>query len=217
MHKFAQTKVLIYNNMNQQDILNGAKRLGLNITSLQADQFITYRDLLVEWNERFNLTALTDDASILALHFLDSLTALPAIAARYTRTLDVLSRARPERLLTLSGTCAGEAAPHDRVLDRHRDERPNHGVRIAPLRYDPREVRMRRTPQHFHGAAFGAALLLLATRPRVAGALLAAATWVKVWPAAVIAAVVVASRGRATVVRACLWVTLVVVAVVSAV
>ena len=41
----------------------------------------------------------------------DGVFALPAIAARYTRTLDVLSRARPERLLTLSGTCAGEAAP----------------------------------------------------------------------------------------------------------
>ncbi len=67
----------------------------------------------------------------------------------------------------------------------------------------------------FSAPAVVAALLLLGTRPRVAGALLAAATWVKVWPAAVIAAVVVASRGRATVVRACLWVTLVVVAVVA--
>ncbi|WP_209559573.1 glycosyltransferase 87 family protein [Frigoribacterium sp. PvP032] len=67
----------------------------------------------------------------------------------------------------------------------------------------------------FSAPAVVAALLLLATRPRVAGALLAAATWVKVWPAAVIAAVVVASRGRAAVVRACLWVTLVVVAVVA--
>jgi hypothetical protein len=67
----------------------------------------------------------------------------------------------------------------------------------------------------FSAPAVVAALLLLATRPRVAGALLAAATWVKVWPAAVVAAVVVASRGRAVVVRACLWVTLVVVAVVA--
>ena len=36
---------------------------------------------------------------------------LPAIAARYARTLEVLGRARPGRLLTLSGTCGGEAAP----------------------------------------------------------------------------------------------------------
>lgn len=100
LHKFAQTKVLIYNNMNQQDILNGAKRLGLTLTSLQADAFISYRNLLVEWNERFNLTALTDDASILALHFLDSLTALPAIAALQTQ------RKRPLTLIDV-GTGAG--------------------------------------------------------------------------------------------------------------
>lgn len=39
-------------------------------------------------------------------------------------------------------------------------------------------------------------LVLLAARPRVAGAVLAAATWMKVWPAALIAAIVVASRQR---------------------
>ena len=41
----------------------------------------------------------------------DGVYALPVLAARYARTLEVLSRARPERMLTLSGTCAGEAAP----------------------------------------------------------------------------------------------------------
>jgi hypothetical protein len=47
-----------------------------------------------------------------------------------------------------------------------------------------------------------AALLLLATRPRVAGVLLAVATWIKVWPAAVIAAAVAVSRSRGTIVGA---------------
>ncbi len=37
--------------------------------------------------------------------------ALPTIAARFARTLEVLGRARPGRLLTVSGTCGGEAAP----------------------------------------------------------------------------------------------------------
>ncbi len=41
-----------------------------------------------------------------------------------------------------------------------------------------------------------AGLLLLSTRPAVAGVLLALATWVKVWPAALIAAAVVALRRR---------------------
>ena len=59
------------------------------------------------------------------------------------------------------------------------------------------------------------ALLVLARRPRVAGRLLAAATWIKVWPAAVIAAVMVASRRRSTVVRSALVVTLGIVLAVA--
>ena len=41
----------------------------------------------------------------------DGVYALPTIAARFARTLEVLGRARPGRLLTVSGTCGGEAAP----------------------------------------------------------------------------------------------------------
>jgi hypothetical protein len=43
-------------------------------------------------------------------------------------------------------------------------------------------------------------LVLLARRPVVAAALLAAATWIKVWPAAVILAIVAASRRRVSVI-----------------
>ncbi|MCU1528989.1 MAG: hypothetical protein JWP75_2752 [Frondihabitans sp.] len=48
----------------------------------------------------------------------------------------------------------------------------------------------------FTAPAVVIALLFLGTRPRVAGLLLAAATWIKVWPAAVVVAVVVASTKR---------------------
>jgi len=44
------------------------------------------------------------------------------------------------------------------------------------------------------------AVLFLATRPRLAAFLLAIATWIKVWPAAIIAAVLIASRARAKVI-----------------
>lgn len=40
------------------------------------------------------------------------------------------------------------------------------------------------------------AMVVLARHPLVAGALLAAATWIKVWPAALIAAVLIAARAR---------------------
>jgi hypothetical protein len=55
------------------------------------------------------------------------------------------------------------------------------------------------------------ALLYAAERPVVAGVLLSVATWIKVWPAAVLAPVVIASRQRVRVVLACAAVTAVVV------
>ncbi|MFZ2963124.1 MAG: hypothetical protein WA006_00375, partial [Rhodoglobus sp.] len=48
------------------------------------------------------------------------------------------------------------------------------------------------------------AMLLLATRPGLAGVLLTIATWIKVWPAALIAAAVIALRERLRVVAAAL-------------
>ncbi len=45
--------------------------------------------------------------------------ALPLLAARFARTMEVLTRARPERLFTVAGTCAGEAAPIAWLNARH--------------------------------------------------------------------------------------------------
>ncbi len=44
-----------------------------NITEQQATQFKHYLDLLVEWNNKFNLTAITHEDEIIKYHFDDSL------------------------------------------------------------------------------------------------------------------------------------------------
>lgn len=56
-----------------------AAQLGLELTPQQAAAFQTYRDMLVEWNGRMNLTAITDDEGIVTKHFVDSLMGLPYI------------------------------------------------------------------------------------------------------------------------------------------
>lgn len=56
-------------------------------------------------------------------------------------------------------------------------------------------------------------VLLLATRPMLASALLAVATWVKVWPAALILAAIIAVRARLKVIAGAIIVTLVVLVV----
>lgn len=58
------------------ELISGAKELGLKMTAGQARQFQTYLELLLEWNEKINLTAITDPSEVVKKHFLDSLTLL---------------------------------------------------------------------------------------------------------------------------------------------
>ena len=45
----------------------------IEVTERQLQQFELYADLLVEWNEKFNLTSITDRENIYVKHFQDSL------------------------------------------------------------------------------------------------------------------------------------------------
>lgn len=57
-------------------LIQGAKGLGFEISDSQRGLFQTYYELLVEWNQRFNLTAITDYEQVQIRHFLDSLSCL---------------------------------------------------------------------------------------------------------------------------------------------
>jgi 16S rRNA (guanine527-N7)-methyltransferase len=51
-----------------------AAALGLHLSDQQVEQFASYQMLLVEWNQRMNLTAIREPAAIQRRHFLDALT-----------------------------------------------------------------------------------------------------------------------------------------------
>jgi 16S rRNA (guanine527-N7)-methyltransferase len=75
-----------------ETLVRGAASLGITLTDVQAEQFRLYRDALLDWNQRVNLTAITDPADVERLHFLDSLTlclAVPHDTLRRARLLDV--------------------------------------------------------------------------------------------------------------------------------
>ncbi len=57
-------------------IINGSEQLNISLGEEQVSQLIDYAELLKEWNEKINLTAITDDEGIATKHFLDSMTAI---------------------------------------------------------------------------------------------------------------------------------------------
>ncbi len=60
--------------MNNVEILTeGARTLGLSLSEHQVQQLMNYKDLLLEWNEKMNLTAITDEKEVMIKHFLDAL------------------------------------------------------------------------------------------------------------------------------------------------
>ena len=51
-----------------------------NVTDEACDKFVAYYDLLIDWNTRMNLTAITAPEDVVKKHFYDSLAALPYLA-----------------------------------------------------------------------------------------------------------------------------------------
>jgi len=60
-------------------VQNARQLLGLQLSREQIAAIILFQDELIEWNSRFNLTAIRDKEGIETKHFLDSLTCLMAL------------------------------------------------------------------------------------------------------------------------------------------
>jgi 16S rRNA (guanine527-N7)-methyltransferase len=52
--------------------------LGLELTSVQIEQFLVYYEMLAQWNQVMNLTAITEYHQVMKKHFVDSLTIVKA-------------------------------------------------------------------------------------------------------------------------------------------
>ncbi|WP_068776487.1 16S rRNA (guanine(527)-N(7))-methyltransferase RsmG [Paenibacillus sp. FJAT-26967] len=58
----------------QQQFQEQLQQRGITLSEVQLSQFETYYQLLVEWNEKINLTAITERDQVYLKHFYDSLT-----------------------------------------------------------------------------------------------------------------------------------------------
>ncbi len=65
-----------------EPLIRGATELGISLTDRHLAAFAMCHEALVTWNQRFNLTAITEWEAVLIRHFLDSLSCLKAIHER---------------------------------------------------------------------------------------------------------------------------------------
>lgn len=74
----------------QDRLQAGASALNLRLDARQTDQLRGYLHLLLEWNQRFNLTAIDEPSEVIDKHFLDSLACTVALdLTRVERLVDV--------------------------------------------------------------------------------------------------------------------------------
>jgi len=68
--------------MNVEDFKDTLLKGNIKLTDRQLEQFARYYEMLVEWNEKVNLTAITDKNEVYLKHFYDSVT--PALYDDFT-------------------------------------------------------------------------------------------------------------------------------------
>ncbi|MBS1208485.1 MAG: glucose inhibited division protein [Proteobacteria bacterium] len=63
-----------------QRLAAGIAALGLDLDEVTQQRLLAYGALLMKWNKVYNLTAIRDEAAMIDLHLLDSLSILPHVA-----------------------------------------------------------------------------------------------------------------------------------------
>lgn len=66
---------------------DASKEANVELSEKQYEQFIKYMKLLQEWNEKINLTAITEDEEVIKKHFIDCIKAFKSQAIREAKTI----------------------------------------------------------------------------------------------------------------------------------
>lgn len=73
----------------RQTLEQGARQLGLELSTAQREQLLAYLALLIKWNKAYNLTAVRNPDEMVSRHLLDSLSVLPYVQQAGNHWLDV--------------------------------------------------------------------------------------------------------------------------------
>lgn len=71
-----------------KELKNKANQINIILEEKQIENFYKYMNLLIEWNEKMNLTAITEPNEVILKHFIDSLT-ISKLVEKGERVIDV--------------------------------------------------------------------------------------------------------------------------------
>jgi len=78
---------------NQTELIEllkqGAAEFNIDLQNEHVQKFWDYKELLIEWNKKINLTAIEDDREVVIKHFVDSLSVLKHIKDEEQKIIDV--------------------------------------------------------------------------------------------------------------------------------
>jgi len=69
-------------------LIDGAQKMGINLNKEQIKKISRYLELLIQWNQKINLTSLKTPQEIIIKHFLDSISCIKVIN-KYTDTEEI--------------------------------------------------------------------------------------------------------------------------------
>lgn len=75
--------------ISKELLVTSCKQMGIDITEEACDRFDKYAELLVDYNERVNLTAITSPDDIVIKHFVDSICLTKYVDIKGKRLIDV--------------------------------------------------------------------------------------------------------------------------------
>ena len=73
--------------MNKEEFICAVKELGIEMTEEQLIKLDKFYNLLIEWNEKINLTRITEEKEVYLKHFYDSLTIAKVVDLSTKETL----------------------------------------------------------------------------------------------------------------------------------
>lgn len=73
----------------EQLLADSCGKINIELSDFQIKQFMDYKDMLLEWNEKMNLTAITDEREIILKHFADCLIINSLIDMKDKNVIDV--------------------------------------------------------------------------------------------------------------------------------